>query len=1239
MCAIQPKLRFDSLTQEDGLSNTSVFKIYQDKQGFIWLGTDDGLNRFDGYEFIIYRHSSSNHDSISSNRVFDIIEDKQGALWIATSKGLNKFDPKTQRFKRFNHDPESKNSLADDMISDLEIDFDGKIWIATRRTGISLFDPTKETFIRFRHSANDETSISSDVVSQIYKDSENNIWICSYRGFNFYDRETKSFQRYTKSPGAAGLIANDISRVIEDKEGNLWLVAGIRGLTRFNPKQKTFKYFPIPNSIQTSKNKNFEHPWRLIYDELNRIWIGTFGGGLIRFDIEKELYQLNLLNPYDHPDNASSYILSMFQDSSNTIWMGAENIGVNYFNLESESFNYFDFSLSGAKSAEAGLIQSIFQVDDKQMWLGTNANGLYKIDLLNKKKTIFNSQYASQFEVLERPILDIAQSIKGDLWLAVHGVGAVKFSPQTEELWVYKTEENEIHALTENDVMDIEVDSQDNIWILTYTGIRKIDSEFNLLAVFSNQSWDPQGNIFATQFLFDNDDRLIVLTTSGLFRLSDDGKYFEEYPKGLEQKKIFNDRELLSIHQDAGDTIWIGSRSGFFRLNVGKRIFSHVDISEWSDINSEFVFNLVSDDEKNIWFLTNSELVKYMPSNKQYVRYGSKEGLRDIGSNTHNRQLVGDLAKNHRGELLVTGNKGLYTFNPSLKINPPKATQVALTSLFVIGKKVKVSGEAANEHSEEYSLSQDIRHTDKIQFGYKESVFSLEFSALEYLSPSSTNYAFKLEGFDSEWRHSSGTNRKVSYTNLSPGDYVFKVKSMSKHLGAEENIRELKIEILPPPWRSWWAYGIYLMVGLIMVYYIYHYQKSRLQLANQVAMNKELLKFDKLKDTFLANTTHELRTPLQGIIGITELLIEESIEGEVKEKLKLVSTSGKRLNSLINDILDYSKLKNGLLEINRKSLNLSAIVESVLKILAVMVESKPVKLINYVGVESPAVIGDENRLQQIFLNLISNAIKHTKEGAILVKNSLSSTHMKIIVEDSGSGIIEEDHESIFLPFSQSKKDKNEEVSGTGIGLAVTRQLVELHGGRIYLDKSFTEGARFVFMLPLDKSAMLLKDGSADGKSLIGSQTNIDNKKQEEEASGFAQYANIVTHAGEKRPKSKYKILTVDDNPINLKVLNGILGNQYCVIQACDGYQALQLLEENRGVDMVILDLVMPELSGFQVCKRIRESYSFDELPILFLTGSSLQEDIEKGYEAGGNEFIEKPVSSNALRKLVSKYLD
>jgi signal transduction histidine kinase/class 3 adenylate cyclase/FixJ family two-component response regulator len=652
------------------------------------------------------------------------------------------------------------------------------------------------------------------------------------------------------------------------------------------------------------------------------------------------------------------------------------------------------------------------------------------------------------------------------------------------------------------------------------------------------------------------------------------------------------------------------------------------------------VYGILEDEKGNLWLSTGKGLVKFNLSNNQFEHasftfYDVNDGLQSDKFNQ------GAYFKSKDGEMFFGGVNGFSSFFPGkIKINhyiPP----VVITDFKIFYKSVPIGGNIVEDVVEGVTegvegvegvqkvlfrspLTESITETKEIKLPHKKNVFTFEFAALNYIIPEKNQYMYMLEGFDKDWIY-AGTRRSVTYTNLDPDDYVFRVKGSNNDGIWNEAGTSLKIKIKSPWYFTWWAYSLYVILFISMIYGYTRFQSGKTE--RERAMNERLRSVDKMKDEFLANTSHELRTPLNGIIGIAESL-HDGVAGELSERMRsnlsMIISSGKRLTNLVDSILDFSKLKIKDLELQIKPVDIGSVTDIVLKISEPLIAGKELILKNEIKKDILPVDGDENRLLQIMHNLVGNAIKFTKSGLITVSAKLIDDMVEVSVSDTGIGIPQDKIGDVFKSFEQLDASTAREYGGTGLGLAITKHLVELQGGTIRIESEVGKGSTFKFVIPCSKGKVELKS-----------------KRQEVAKVREIEKIEIVPKVEEKsRENGEYRILIVDDDPINQQVLaNHLSFDDYNITSAFNGEDALKAIQEEKKFDLILLDIMMPRMSGYEVCKRIREKYLPSELPVILITAKNQVSDLVEGFSYGANDYLAKPFSKGEFLARIKTHLN
>ena len=788
------------------------------------------------------------------------------------------------------------------------------------------------------------------------------------------------------------------------------------------------------------------------------------------------------------------------------------------------------------------------------------------------------------------------------------GNGLVQIARERGEVVArYRPDPQDPTSLSGQFIFSVFEDSRGDFWVGTDNGWNRFDREGKTFERFQNDPQDPESlvNNLVRQTFEDREGNLWIATSGGLSRFHREAGKFTNFLHDPENPNSLSHNIVMGIHEDEAGVFWLTTYGGGLnRFNPRTEHFTHFTTKD--GLPNDSLYGALPDDAGYLWLSSNLGLSRFDPQRKTFENFNKEDGLQ---SNEFNDRSY---FRNSDGVLYFGGLHGFNRFDPA-EIQPSTyRPPVVLTDFRKFGQPVE--------------LDQPLVEMEEVVVSYKENFFSFEFAALDFSKPSKNRHAYMLEGFDNDWVH-AGNRRDATYTNLDGGRYTFRVRGSNGDGVWNEEEAVIDVVVIPPPWKTWWAYTLYVLsaFGGVLTYVRIKTAAQEEELNRQREEAQRLRQIDRLKDQFLANTSHELRTPLNGIIGIAESLLDGAT-GELPEptraNLSMVASSGRRLSHLVDDILDFSKLKSHQLTIHREPVDLRALVEVVLRLSAPMAAGKGLELSNLIPEDLPAVAADQNRVQQIVHNLLGNAVKFTEEGRVWISAEAHEGTVEVTVADTGIGISEEKLDRIFESFEQADGSTERAYGGTGLGLTITRQLVELHGGEIRAESEVGVGSRVMFTLPewtgeaQDRTQKVnrLRDSKPveppsmspleAGRALVGAEISLG-----EGAAG--------------------RVLVVDDEPINLQVLENVLTVAgFGVTQAHDGRQCLKILAEVAKPDLILLDVMMPGMSGFEVTQRIRQQYSANDLPILLVTAKNQVEDLEKGLESGANDYLTKPFSKN-----------
>ncbi|MDM8568250.1 ATP-binding protein [Thiotrichales bacterium HSG1] len=1072
------------------------------------------------------------------------------------------------------------------------------MWIGTAGGGVNKFDPKTDNFVRYQHDPKNTNTISHDSVWPIYQSKDNILWIgTNGGGLNKFDIQQQRFTNYLLDTENINNFSNVIASIYEDKTGVLW-IGSLNGLHKFDRKTEKFtSYYHDPNNVNSLTHRAV---WDVTEDNDGKLWVGT-GGGLDVFDRKTEIFT----HVTNTTNNLNVIFSLLYQKDSNMIWIGTEGNGLNYLNLESEKFRHYKHELNNSLNDNEVFA---IHVDSKDIiWVGTEHGGLNKID--QSKVTYYQHDPHDPNSLSSDEIQAIYEDRYGILWIATYGGGLNRFD--RKQFITYKNKSNDNNSLSSNYVLSLHIDHADNLWVGTRDGLNKFIQKNNSFKRYTHDPNAPNSLSHAeVSVIYEDRQKNLWVGThgGGLNKLIQD-KFIHYKREKYNSNSLSND-DILSIYEDKKGILWIGTLGGGLNKFDGKNFTSY----QIPILPNNTVYGILEDAEDYLWLSTNKGLARFNPKTGLSINYDVSDGLQSNEFNT------GAYYKNNHDELFFGGINGFNVFNPSQIKDNSYIPPVVITELEIFNKPVKIGADSP--------LQQHINVTKTITLSHKQTFFALEFAALNFLHPQNNQYLYKLEGFEPNWNQ-AGNRHKVYYTNVPHGEYTFQVKGSNNDQIWNEQGRKLQITILPPPWKTWWAYILYTLILLTVVLSYLHQQKLKLiakqqELEHEQKIANQLKAADRIKDEFLANTSHELRTPLNGIIGIAESLIDSSTppinQQYLHTNLTMIVDSGQRLANLVNDILDFSQAERINLFI--EPINIHEITDTVLKLSWHLVGDKKLKLINAINPEIISINADENRLQQILHNLVGNAIKFTNNGTVTVSAKVSENELAVTITDTGIGIAPEQIERVFRAFEQADGSTARTYGGTGLGLAVTKQLVKLHDGKIKLISKQKVGSKFTFTIPTDLVSTVLHEDEPQVTQVIS-----------------RKYVQPITnYIEDEEPITNDYILVIDDDPINRQVVvNHLQVHNYTVKQVESGFKGLEYINKNKP-NLVLLDIMMPEFSGYDVTKKIREIWRADELPIILLTAKNQIDDLVIGLKGGANDYLTKPVSKKELLARIKTHL-
>ncbi|MBN2611634.1 MAG: response regulator [Bacteroidales bacterium] len=1231
---------FRNITMENGLSNNKVNAVCRDQVGFMWFGTNEGLNRYDGYNMQVYKHDPSDSSSLCDNLVRCLFVDKSQRLWIATDNGLDVWEHKTETF---HHVCTGNNTrLTGIAWKLLALDEDNMLLAAT--SGLYFIN----TSSLMAEKANQRVHIPENAaILSLYLDSLQNLYIGTFEeGLYIHNLKSKLTTRFAYSPGnKKSLSGNRVECISQDKDGNIWIGTNENGLNFFNASDSSFEW------IDLDRNRNFQIRIRdIVSDRFGRLWVGTYKGLYLK---EPGTHRFLL---YAHHKEGISSILNnsiydIHIDAFDMMWLGTYSGGVNYCDFNQKKFKHYTSRENDNRFLNDPNVFAI-AIDSKQnICAGTERGGLNRFDGETGLCSYITAENHLGF-YRGNNIKALCFDEDENLWIGTYQGGLNFYHTKLKKFINYRNDPDDKNSLISNTIYSVVTDNEKNLWIGTLKGVCKLPYKSTRFIDYTYHTDENAG-------LGKNRIFTIYKDTLGNLWVGSEKKGLYQYDRlkdsFIKYKKSFEDVMVTSVFIDRNGHIWTGSNDGLRCYNPGQDTLIHY--TEKAGLPTSIVSSIVADNEGNLWVSTANGLVKFVngiisPEVADFKIFNTLKGLKVL------QFANNSLSRSASGELFFGGVNGFISFNPHDIKDNPHLPDVKIIGLKIANNNI-VPGQKIKNHT---IISQPIYITQNIRLSHKHYIVTFEFSAMHYSQPGGNRYAYMLEGFDEDWNYTSSENRFATYTSLPGKEYVFKVKAVNCDNNWSKTPATLFLKVVPPVWQTWW-FRILLFIlafALVLLFYrlrIYNIRQQKSNLEKKVIertrelsevnalleekqeeiviQNEELARHrynleqlveertaelekarrkaeesDRLKSAFLANMSHEIRTPMNAIVGFSNLLLSESNEDEKREYVNIITNNSETLIVLINDILDISMIEADQLHMNPQRFDANPVLQEFANTYRYKNKAGIEIILDSFPAPNLVLFTDQFRFRQILNNLLGNALKYTDQGYIRFGYNITGGFATFYVSDTGVGIDKKDYEKVFNYFQKLDNKDAKLYRGAGIGLSICKKLLKIMGGRIWLESEPGQGTTFFFTLPC----------------YSGSENNNDKQIS----------VKRTTHPGEF---SDCSIIIAEDEPENYTLLERIITSLKAnILWMKTGKEVLDYVQQNAVLKntVILMDIKMSVMNGMQALTEIRKINQ--TVPVIAITAYATENERNAIIDKGFDHYISKPFSNDYLSKIVIECL-
>lgn len=1192
-------LSVSRLTQEQGLSQSTVYSIAQDNDGFIWFGTSDGIDIYDGHQLRHIRHDPDNRNSLSDNYIRSLLIDSKGNAWAGTlGGGLNKYESSSQLWTHFKASSESKIALPSNDIHTITESSDGMIWLGSNE-GITKLDPDRGIIKNYLWSHFDPVLNTTSVARIIAQTQDGLMWIgTSNNGLIRFDPNTEKSHTFRYIFSDTGSISsNAINAIYEDSQMRLWVGTEDGGLNLFNRQSQQFSHF-----IKTQNGLNDTEVTSIIEDRDGLLWLGTWSGGLNRFDPSTRSFVYFRSSEANTASLSSNAVISLFEDHSGVLWAGTYDNGVNRIPYKGVGFPHYRYDPLISQGLESKIIWSFAEGYDGSVWIGTK-RGLNSLKPADQKKLP---------EILSSPCPDVTKSldirslaVDGEyLWLGTAGNGLINMHVKTCAYEKFINNPNDANSISNNSVRLLLKDKAANLWVGTSNGLNRRDHITGVFEQFNAGATDlgalPHARI--RSLYEDNEGVIWVGTSGGLSRYDPLTKHFVTFTK---EQGILSGNDVRSIYKDPQEILWVATGSGLTRYNLRNGISEF--FREKQGLVNNTLYSIIPD-ENYLWITSNKGLARFNTQDFSIINYDIVDGLQ---SNEFNFNAY---LKARTNNILIGGINGFNYFNPHRQDGLDTIPKLHLSVVIDNGE-----------------MFRSISELSLIELNPSDLLITFTINVLHYLNPDKNYYKYRLKGVTSEWQRNNSVDNQVHYAGLSPGNYLFEVKVVGAN-GKESDLTSLRVLVKQSPWGTWWAYSIYLLLAIIVIWGLLElktatFRKRTLKLQEKIKENtielhnknnsldeqtKKLVHLLNIQDEFYIRTAHELRTPLTFIRAPAEQLSSRSQDAQMKSEAATILLGAERLQRLIDQMLEAAISKK-IHEPGVQTFDFKSYLQSIIESHKSSAVQKGITLIS-APIPDAAVTLNRKDLDDIIHNLMSNAIKYTlPQGTVNIEANLEENTLLISIADTGIGISEADQKRVFRQHYRSEEAQNITREGNGIGLHTVFMAVNANGGDIHLDSQLGQGSAFNVHLPCSFS--------------FGSETIA--------LSQLVQpIVDFVTPHGRTSASDSPQLLIIEDDPLMQQLLNSLLQDQYELTFSATANNGIALARDLLP-ELILCDVMLPDGNGFDVTHTLKTGDDTGHIPIIQITALGDSQSKMEAYKNHADDYIVKPFSPEELHLRIS----